>query len=215
MTQTWQTNTLLLWHLKSPSMAKGKSCLLKGLLEINAKDLNETRKNKAFQGRKMLEASTSFAVTIYVPFEFDRINLNKQQDGRLNVSCYDGFFGDSISWLAPQETKSIATWIQCFLRRNAVLNSQLPVYIYFNLKEDKCPLKKKQENSKKKITLLHVITERRSLYCTKEHWKGSVSKLTSIFCCCCFSFLWSPPSGWMFYAFRPFCSISNSIYNNY
>lgn len=90
-------------------MAKGKSCLLKGLLEINAKDLKETRKNKAFQGRKMLEASTSFAVTIYVPFEFDRINLNKQQDGRLNVSCYDVFFGDSISWLAPQETKSIAT----------------------------------------------------------------------------------------------------------
>ena len=44
-------------------MAKGKSCLLKGLLEINAKDLKETRKNKAFQGRKMLEASTSFAVT--------------------------------------------------------------------------------------------------------------------------------------------------------
>lgn len=164
---------------------------------------------------KCLKQALHSQLLIYVPFEFDRIDLNKQQDGRLNVSCYDGFFGDSISWLAPQETKSIATWIQCFLRRNAVLNSQLPVYIYFNLKEDKCPLKKKQENSKKKITLLHVITERRSLYCTKEHWQGSVSKLTSIFCCCCFSFLWSPPSGWMFYAFRPFCSISNSIYNNY
>lgn len=86
---------------------------------------------------------------IYVPFEFDRMNLNKQQDGRLNVSYYDGFFGDSISWLTPQETKSIATWIQCFLRRKALPHSQLPVYI-FTLKVDKCPLKKNSKIRRKK-----------------------------------------------------------------
>ena len=58
---------------------------------------------------KCLKQALHSQLLIYVPFEFDRINLNKQQDGRLNVSCYDGFFGDSISWLARQETKSKTT----------------------------------------------------------------------------------------------------------
>lgn len=41
---------------------------------------------------KCLKQALDSQLLIYVPFEFDRINLNKQQDGRLNVSCYDGFF---------------------------------------------------------------------------------------------------------------------------
>lgn len=41
---------------------------------------------------KCLKQALHSQLLIYVPFEFDRINLNKQQDGRLNVSCYDGFF---------------------------------------------------------------------------------------------------------------------------